>query len=95
MNALEVHGQDSFRDYFKDLLHAIIKVYFAEIITKEKDETFFINFFTDAIVVAIERWLCENPCRPPKEFVDLMRDAINGVAVHIVQEMEQEQVREA
>ena len=95
MNALEVHGQDSFRDYFKDLLHAIIKVYFAEIITKEKDETFFINFFTDAIVVAIERWLCENPCRPPKEFVDLMRDATNGVAVHIVQEMEQEQIREA
>ena len=95
MNALEVHGQDSFRDYFKDLLHAIIKVYFAEIITKEKDETFFINFFTDAIVVAIERWLCENPCRPPKEFVDLMRDATNGVAVHIVQEMEQEQNREA
>ena len=40
MNALAVHGQDSFRDYFKDILKAVIRVYFNEIIEKEDDETF-------------------------------------------------------
>lgn len=90
MNALEVHGQDSFRDYFKDLLKAIIKVYFAEIVAQENDEMFFVNFCTDAVVVAIERWLCENPCRQPKEFVGLMKAAISGLAVRVVRGMEQE-----
>ncbi len=90
MNALDVHGQDSFRDYFKDILKAILKVYFDEIITKENDETFFLNFFTDAFVVAIERWLCEKPCREPKDFVGLMKAAVNGMAVRVVRKMEEE-----
>ena len=91
MNALAVHGQDSFRDYFKDILKAVIRVYFNEIIEKEDDETFFINFFTDAVVVSIERWLCETPFRPPKEFVRLTKAAVSGVAVRVVQEMKREQ----
>ena len=41
--------------------------------------------------MAIERWLCENPCRPPKEFVALMKAAVSGMAVRVVRGMEQEQ----
>ena len=78
-NALQVQGQDSFRDYFKKILQTIMRGYMKEFLREDKNASFFAVFFADAFAAAIERWLTENPPMPPGEFVSLLKTALGGV----------------
>ncbi len=84
-NALEVKGQNSFYDYFGEVLSPIIAIEF-ENIFQDKDKEFYITFFTDAIRTSITRWLLEGSKIPPNEFVRLMENAATGVAVKMYKE---------
>ncbi len=87
-NALEVKGQNSFYDYFGDVLSPILSIEFEDIFKDDEYKEFYIGFFTDAIRTAITRWLLEGAKIPPKEFVRLMKNAATGVAGKITEEME-------
>ncbi len=89
-NALQVTGQNSFRDYFTEVLHPIILTYLKQIFSEGSDSDFFETFFTDAMLAALERWLTGNPCLAPEKFVSLLRDSITCVAVKIVKGIEGE-----
>lgn len=89
-NALQVTGQNSFRDYFTEVLHPIIHIYLKEIFSSSADLNFFETFFTDAMLAALERWLMDNPCLEPDKFVALLRDSITCVALKIVKDIEGE-----
>lgn len=86
-NALEVKGQNSFYDYFGEVLSPIMAIEFENIFEND-DKEFYITFFTDAMRTSITRWLLEGAKIPPKEFVRLMKNAATGVAVKINKEME-------
>ncbi len=85
-NALEVKGQNSFYDYFGEVLSPIMAIEFENIFGDDNKE-FYITFFTDAMRTSITRWLLEGAEIPPKEFVKLMKNAATGVAVKINKEM--------
>ena len=78
-NALQVQGQDSVRDYFKEILQTIMRGYMKDFLREDKNASFFAVFFADAFAAAIERWLTENPPMPPGEFVSLLKTALGGV----------------
>jgi probable dihydroxyacetone kinase regulator len=88
MNALEVTGQNSFRDYFRDMLKPVVQGNLSGILSSHENAEFFAVFYTDAFLFAIIRWLTETPCRPPDEFVKLLNTSIAGVAKKIAEEID-------
>ena len=77
-NALSVQGQNSFQDYFREILAPVFRGYTAQII-EEKDEEFFVNFYSDAFIAAILRWLSQKDCMPPERFTGLLSRCAGGI----------------
>ena len=68
-NALQVEGQNSFRDYFAESIGAILPEIMRDQFESLEDSHFVVVFFTDAIQAAILRWLKSTPVLPPEEFM--------------------------
>lgn len=85
--ALKIKGQNSFSEHFRECIHPILKqrIEFYTGITTPND--FVINFFSDACVCALERWLSEKNCMPPKEFSSLLKNIIQTSAISISDEI--------
>jgi probable dihydroxyacetone kinase regulator len=91
-NALSVEGQNSFSDYFGEVLEPIIRRNLRGYIAEDLDQEFFINFYTDALLMAIKRWLMGGTTIPTaQEFVRLLGHAIQGVFKRI-QDARQEEL---
>lgn len=89
-NALQVRGQNSFSEYFTEVLHPILLSQNKEIFKDEQDSEFIATFYADAIRVAITRWLLEGAKVPPAEFVRLMISATTGAAFRIFMDLKKE-----
>ncbi|MCD7740839.1 MAG: dihydroxyacetone kinase transcriptional activator DhaS [Ruminococcus sp.] len=77
--ALQIEGQNSFKDYFKDILESILIEYLKLYYANEKDSIFAAEFFSDAIISSIIRWLTsKNPCTP-EEFSESVHRCIRIV----------------
>ncbi|MDO4340958.1 MAG: TetR/AcrR family transcriptional regulator C-terminal domain-containing protein [Eubacteriales bacterium] len=73
--ALKIQGQNSFSEHFREYIMLLIKSRFSELFGDREDD-FELNFFTDAVVCAMERWLLDKECMPPDEFVDRLLQLI-------------------
>lgn len=89
-NALQVRGQNSFSEYFTEVMHPLILSQFQEIFRNEKENEFIATFYADAIRVSITRWLFEGAQIPPTEFVRLMITATTGAAYKMVMDLHKE-----
>ncbi|MDD4716308.1 MAG: TetR/AcrR family transcriptional regulator C-terminal domain-containing protein [Oscillospiraceae bacterium] len=87
VNALQIKGQNSFEEYFAEVLHAIILSYFSDVFDDGEYQNFHAVFFTDAFRMSITRWLSENAKIPPKKFVELLKAAASGTAQKMVQDL--------
>lgn len=87
-NALKVKGQNSFSDYFTEVLHPLIHTQIEEIIGDDPNRDFYVTFFADAIRVSITRWLLEGAFYSPKEFVELLKHSITGVVYELIKDSE-------
>ncbi len=68
-NALQVEGQNAFRDYFAASIGAVLPEIMRDQLGPAEDPQFFIQFFTDAFQTAILRWLKQTPVLPPDVFM--------------------------
>lgn len=71
--AFEITGQNSFRDYFQEMLEPILFQYSAEMFHSENPSDFFISFISDAFIASIVRWLSAKKCTEPSEYVRQLR----------------------
>lgn len=79
--AIKIKGQNSFPDHLRECCYPFIKQRVIHLIGNEAADDFTVDFFTDAIVSAIERWLLDKACMPPAQFVSkVKRVTQNGVA---------------
>ena len=78
-NALQVEGQNAFRDYFAAAIGGILPEIMRDRIGPLEDSHFFIQFLTDAIQAAILRWLKQTPVLPPDEFMHKLESAIKAL----------------
>lgn len=85
--ALKIKGQNSFSDHLREYCFPLIRIRIAHLIGDEAAEDFTINFFADAIICAIERWLLDKDCMTPAQFISKLKGIIQGGAVAIYQEM--------
>lgn len=67
--ALKIQGQNSFSEHFKEYIRPYLKARLTYMAGEEEIDEFTLDFFVDAAVCAIERWLLDKNCIPPDEFV--------------------------
>lgn len=88
VNALCVTGQNSFREYFRQVFGPLLQDTISISFEKSEYKEFYATFFVDALLMAIERWLQDGTV-PPDEFVRLLRLGIEGTAMHVIEKMKQ------
>ena len=79
-----VEGQNSFTDYFRDLLTVILSQDMEKIFGDDEALDFYTVFYTDAFVCAIRRWILQKDCIPAEEFVSRLNRCLIGVSERIV-----------
>lgn len=78
-NALSVQGQNSFSEYFQDSLTPVIRAILAGNLERnDADARFAAEFFSDALTVALIRWLSSRNCTEPQEFTRQIRQCLGG-----------------
>ena len=82
---LMIEGQNSFSSYFRELLLPVISEYLMEIFNEDENIDFYVEFFADAIISAIVRWLLEKECIPPNKFVGLLKSCVWNTAKKVVE----------
>lgn len=65
--ALQIEGQNSFSDHFREMLRVTLRSSFSGFLDEYED--FQLNFYADALVYTIERWLTSKKCDTPDEFL--------------------------
>lgn len=80
--ALKIEGQNSFSEHLREYLTPILKNRLLYLLGDGVDD-FTCNFYLDAIVCTIERWLLEKECMPPDQFVSRLLGIIRSGAVAI------------
>lgn len=75
--AFEITGQNSFRDYFQEMLTPILLQYSAEMFYSVNPPAYFVTFISDAFVVSIIRWLSEKDPLNPEEYVLRLRECFH------------------
>lgn len=79
--ALKIKGQNSFSEYLREYCLPFLKARVVSLLGEEAGDDFTVQFFTDAALCAIERWMTDKDCMPPGEFVSrLKRILFNGTA---------------
>ena len=75
-NALEVKGQNSFYEHMREFLLLSLKDELRVVFKDRLIDEFTLNFFADAIFVAIHRWLNEEDCMTADEFLKKIYDIL-------------------
>lgn len=68
--ALKIEGQNSFSEHFREYIIPFLKDRLSYYLVGDVLDDFELNFFTDAVVSTIERWLSDKNCMLPDVFVD-------------------------
>lgn len=78
--ALEITGQNSFSEHFRELLQPTIERRLMQTPASDRIQTFRSNFFVDALICAMMRWLKDADCFPPQEFMELLRSCMDAMS---------------
>ena len=79
-SALEIEGQNSFRDHFTEVITPLMYSVARELFSDREDEEFFTVFFSDAILASIVRWLTKGTPMPAEEYVARLRNLAEGLS---------------
>ena len=85
--ALQIKGQNSFSDHFREFLLPVIEEYLRPMFPEQALQPFHVNFFGDAFLCAISRWILQRDCVPAHEFVALLKSCVQGVAITAAREL--------
>ena len=83
---LEVRGQNCFSDHLREFCFPILKARIAKLTGIETIDDFVANFFTDAALCAIMRWLTDKNCMTAEEFTSRLKYVILSGAAYIYEE---------
>lgn len=78
--ALQMGGQNSFSEHFREYLQPALSVYLEGEIQDRETLEFYLTFFTDAFICAIERWLPKKEPEMPQQLIGLMKNCIHSFA---------------
>ena len=82
---LSIDGQNSFSEYFRDIIVTIISSDMEEIFSEDDALPFYVDFYTDAFLCAIKRWLLDKECIPAERFTHLLKNCLPRTSDSILQ----------
>ncbi len=71
--ALQIKGQNSFSDHFREYIRPLLAERISWMFGAERPDEFTLDFLADAVICAMERWLLARECMPPEEFLKKSR----------------------
>ena len=87
--ALQIKGQNSFSDHFREYIRPLLADRISHLLGQEQPDEFIMEFFTDAVLCAMERWLLNKECMPPEQFLAKIKVIMEDGAQSICREMAQ------
>lgn len=92
--ALQIKGQNSFRDHFQEYIRPLLADRISRVFGEETLDEFTLDFFPDAVVCAMERWLLTKECMPPEQFVEKIKRITEECSRAICRELFQTEQKE-
>ena len=83
-------GQNSFSGHLRECCRPLLQARISALVDNEAVDDFVIDFFSDALICAIERWLSDKECMPPEQFISRIKQIIQNGAKALYQESQQE-----
>ncbi len=84
--AFQIKGQNSFADHFRELSQPLFKNRLAALVGEENTDEFVLDFFTDASLSALERWLTAKECVPPEQVVERLHFLVQRSTAALLEE---------
>jgi probable dihydroxyacetone kinase regulator len=78
--ALEINGQNSFAEHFQESIFRRISESYRLEYEEDDLSEFQLYFFTDAIVMSIQRWLCSKAPMNPDVFISQIKKCLQAIA---------------
>ena len=79
----KIEGQNSFVEHFRETLKPLLKMVVKNILADPQYEEFCINFYSDAFIAALERWLSEKECTEPELFIKMLQSSIGALIKYV------------
>lgn len=79
-NALRIEGQNSFQDYFREMVGPLLINFSKDLVPHHTNPEFAVNFIGDALLAALIRWLTEANPLPPDEYLAQVREMLDSFA---------------
>lgn len=87
-NALEIHGQNSFYEYFGEVLSSLITENLDPLFSEGAYHDFYITLFVDAFRSVIIHWIKDGAIIAPKTFTQLLKNAAMGFGYRVLMDSE-------
>ena len=82
---LKYEGQNSFSEYFNELLHIVFFEQLQTIVKNPDAKDFQIHFIADGMLCMLKRWLKSEECMPPEELLEGLKTGAHKMANYIFQ----------
>ena len=79
----KIEGQNSFNDYFRELIEIGIRERIIEIMGESEGTIFFAEIFTDTIMSTIRHWILRKNPMEPEKLVDMLEKFVVNSAIYI------------
>lgn len=81
--ALQIKGQNSLSEHLRKFLYPLIHNRIEKIIGQDDVPQLCIDFIADGFICSIERWLLDKNCMSAEEFVSILKQIVQAIAVEI------------
>lgn len=85
-SALQIQGQNSFREYFTQVMEPFVMRFLHQLLSNIRDYEFAMTFLTDAFLASMIRWLSEGPKLTVEDYLDELRTLLISLAQYILAE---------
>ncbi len=73
----KIKGQNCFSEYFRNLIVPVLEIRVFSMIDDKQAAAFCVDFYADAALSALERWMVEKNSMTPEEFVSFLQRSIS------------------
>lgn len=81
---LYIEGQNSFSDYLRGFIVSLITDDLADDFPQEPTIEPFAEFYADAFICSIKRWMSRKDCLPPDEFAVFLQKCLVGGSKYVI-----------
>ena len=83
--ALRIDEQNCFSEHFRGIAVIILYNDLGKFFGEDEDLSFYVDFYADALVCAIKRWLVDKDCMPASKFVRLIKRCLMGISDEVAE----------